>query len=352
MNTVGPQTLTVGTANSVVDPARTGNPSVAVQIQNSSPYQLSVLSNGDTYAIQPFYAQTIPVAGGVPIEITPLAQGGISTACSVTLVFLLGVAPGNGIQIDADQGGGGMWVETPPQGDGPLTAQAIAAALSTQGTVDNLGTFPINASFNVVARHSYTALLVVTATQVGHSAFYANVANTSQFPAVALFGAPLQNYTVAATAARGLVACANGPGDTLQVTIFGTALAVADTVTVLGLTASPALPVRPDGRAYPLGSFFVASQSAAGVTTTPISAPPAGVRIMLKTLQLICTGGGAAVSATINGGTGAILYGATGVSANMPIPDTGILLDPATALTVPGVGGVVTQCTVTYDLAG
>jgi hypothetical protein len=122
MRIVGPQALTVGQSNTVDDPAQVGgNPSVACQVQNSSPYQLNVLAQGDSLSIQPFTAQTIEISGQ-PITVTPLAGTG-SGACSITFVFLLGVAAGTGVQLSD-----GTWVETPPQQDGPLTAAAITAA--------------------------------------------------------------------------------------------------------------------------------------------------------------------------------------------------------------------------------
>lgn len=165
MRIVGPSTLTVGSVNTTPDPAQQGgNPSLACQIQNGSPYQLNVLAAGDVLSIQPFTAQTVEVSGQ-PIQTTPLAASGQSGACIVTFVFLLGAPANTGVQL-AD----GTWVETPPQQDGPLTAAAITAAitgaLSTQGLVDGLYISSISLTAGtptpivLTALHTYTSVVV------------------------------------------------------------------------------------------------------------------------------------------------------------------------------------------------
>lgn len=128
MQIVGPQTFVVGESTQVPDPADAGGgvPSQAVQVQNSSPYQLIVVAAGQSLAIQSFTAQTVQITGA-PVTVQPLAGTGTGP-CSMTLVFLLGTVPNDGEQMTD-----GTWVETPPMTDGPLTAAAIATGLANAG---------------------------------------------------------------------------------------------------------------------------------------------------------------------------------------------------------------------------
>jgi len=109
---VGPITLALNVPTTEADPQQVlGTVSAAVQIQNSSVFQLQVFSLGDPYTIQPFTAQTIPT-GGQPITITPTQDpSSLTDAETITIVWLL-------------RG------ENPPQQDGPLTAAAIEAAIA------------------------------------------------------------------------------------------------------------------------------------------------------------------------------------------------------------------------------
>jgi hypothetical protein len=160
---LGPQALPVGVATAIPDPVQAGggNASIACQIQNSSPCQLNVIAAGQALSIQPFFAQTVEISGA-PMTVTPLPITG-TTAANMTFAFLLGVAPGTGLQL-AD----GPWVEDPPQQDGPLTAAAIASALSLQGNVDSVGPagfVVLNVGFQTfgpfTALHSYSSVVVV-----------------------------------------------------------------------------------------------------------------------------------------------------------------------------------------------
>lgn len=343
MQLIGPDVLTVGAANVINDPAQAGgNPSAAVQIQNSSPYQLSVLAEGDVLSIQPFFAQTVEISGQ-PITVTPIA--GTSTAvCTVTFVFLLTAAANTGVALPS-----GLWVETPPQEDGPLTAAAIAAALSTQGSVDNLGTTTgLASSFQVTAKHSYTALLVLTNTQAGHSAYYVTVANVTELGANPVFGAPLQSYTVSALAARGLVACANIPGDLLQINIIGSGLGAADTATVLGLSSGPLPQVRADGRAYPLGLFNSGILTAGG-GSLPFITPPVGQRVMLKTVLVTGQAQFMDITSTLNGTACEIVGVPPAGGALVHDFPGGLLLDIAAPVNF-SAGGAQSRANAFYDL--
>jgi hypothetical protein len=98
---VGPISLTINDPVTEVDPAQAlGNSSANVQIQNSSAFVLIVLSGGDPYTIQPFFATTIPVTG-TPIVITPTQNPQNTSGNTITIVWLLAG-------------------EQPPMEDGPL----------------------------------------------------------------------------------------------------------------------------------------------------------------------------------------------------------------------------------------
>lgn len=119
MSTTGAAvTLTaIGTAAIIPAPSF-GTDFANVQIQNSSVFVISVLAGGETFTIQSFTAQTVPLAGdAVSIIITPIANPlgeNASIASSLIPVWLLEN-------------------EKPPMQDGPLTAAALAAAIGSQG---------------------------------------------------------------------------------------------------------------------------------------------------------------------------------------------------------------------------
>lgn len=140
MITQGPFALTIGTPLTLTDPNGTSNnPSGGLQLQNASPFVISVASGGQTYAIQSFTAQTIPTQ---PAVVTVLPQVS-SIAGTTTYPQALTV----------------IWLrsgESSPMVDGPLTAAAIVFGLSAQGlagqgvgsmTVINTGTLASNAHF-------------------------------------------------------------------------------------------------------------------------------------------------------------------------------------------------------------
>jgi hypothetical protein len=96
-----------------------GQPATAVQIQNSSAFIIQVVGGGEQFIIQPFVAQTIPIAQqGTPITIEGigLPSGLSASADTLTLIWLLSG-------------------EQPPMQDGPLTAAALIASLLPPGTV-------------------------------------------------------------------------------------------------------------------------------------------------------------------------------------------------------------------------
>ena len=106
MITTGPYSLTNGTTVTVQDPqAATGTSSAAVQVQNASPFILTVTAYGQYFTLQEFTAQTIPLtADGSPITLDP-SNGPAGTQGQVEVIWLLAG-------------------EIPPMSDGQLTGAA------------------------------------------------------------------------------------------------------------------------------------------------------------------------------------------------------------------------------------
>lgn len=339
MLVAGPQTLTTGVENDIVDPAETGNPSIAVQIQNSSPYQLSILAAGDGYSIQPFFAQTIPIAGGVPIAITPLRQVGLTAACSVTLTFLLGTSSGDGVQLP-----GGQWVEAPPQQDGPLTAAAIASALTSQGSVDDLGTWGLNSVFNITAEHSYTAMMANFFLNVGDSVLCFQVNNVSKnLNFVVPVGVP---PGTAGGPYQALAAIACSVGDTIQIVAYGT-FTPGSFGEASGMTNGPVPPVRHDGRGHPLGRFNASALAPGAGAFTLVGAPGSSFRIFIKSLHVSSTTAFMDINGTLNG-AGVEIIGVPTSQVAVLEKESGLLMDANTALTYNS-GAANGRATVYFD---
>ena len=92
MLTTGPFTLTQGAEASYPDPYATGGPTaVNVQLQNQSPYVLTVLAAGEQFTVQAFSAQTVPIqsSGGASIAVTPEGSTGSVATNGLYLVWLL-----------------------------------------------------------------------------------------------------------------------------------------------------------------------------------------------------------------------------------------------------------------------
>lgn len=121
-----PVTLTLNVLTTIPDAnetAGTTTPSTAVQIQNSSVFVINVTASGLSYTIQSFTAQTIPLnPTGAPITILPTQSLSAASSASATTLTAVWLLPG----------------QTAPMEDGPLTAAAIANALSTQYTATTL----------------------------------------------------------------------------------------------------------------------------------------------------------------------------------------------------------------------
>lgn len=119
MITQGPTTLRVGTVLPLNDPgANSNNPATAVQIQNGSPFIVSINIGGSIFTIQSFTAQTVPTAGGgQQMTLDPVASGGSSQSSSANSLVVVWLLAG----------------ENAPMVDGPLTAAAVASGLANAG---------------------------------------------------------------------------------------------------------------------------------------------------------------------------------------------------------------------------
>lgn len=101
--------MTSGQLFTTTDPTVAQPGAVAVQIQNSSGFLITVQMGGANYLIQPFAASTIPTRGSYQINVTP----GAPQASFGALISFAWLQPN----------------EPPPMADGPLT----------QGNTQSLG---------------------------------------------------------------------------------------------------------------------------------------------------------------------------------------------------------------------
>lgn len=159
MITTGPFNLVLNTEIELADPlSQGGNQSVAVQLQNASGFTLRVLADGDSLTIQSFTAQTVPLAGnGTSVAVIPITDG----PAEATPLFAVWLLAG----------------ESPPMVDGPLTAQAISAALVGTADVNVINsTLPISGD---VAITSGTVDATITGGSVNIAAGTVDVVNPS-----------------------------------------------------------------------------------------------------------------------------------------------------------------------------
>jgi hypothetical protein len=147
MITNGPFSLSNGTAITVPDPQNLlGTSSAKVQIQNASPFIVTVSALGQFFTLQEFTAQTIPLTGdGTPITLTP-SNGPAGTQGELEVVWLLSF-------------------ETSPMADGQLTGAAqYAIGLGSLLEINQ----PLNfGSPNVVALPPITKTVIISATSSG-----------------------------------------------------------------------------------------------------------------------------------------------------------------------------------------
>jgi hypothetical protein len=335
MRTVGPITLTLGVPVTEDDPAQLGgNPSQYVQVQNSSPFVLNVLTIGDVYTIQPRIAQTMPVSGQ-PIIITPTQQlaGGTTT---ITLVWLL-------------EG------EIPPMQDGPLPSASNVVPVA--GEVDQLFP-PTSLSFTTTTQTS----VLPASFNAYETVLVALTAGSSAAPipvAVQIVVSTPQGSIYSAWQSTVLIEDVSGDeytgplffpvpvrfGDFVVLNyrslLYGGTAQVAVSVYGLGAPLQPS-PLRGDGRLMPVNTLS-SSATVSSASATLVVAPPAGVSILLSSLTMLSGGstGNATVNATLNGAGIVLAQAANIVSVSNMIPPAGLRLDPATNVVLTWFAGSV-----------
>ena len=226
-----------------------------------------------------------------------------------------------------------------------VTSSAVLAAitqtLAVQGQVDNLmsgSSQTTNASgiltLTFTAKHAYNSLSV-TLTGWADTPVCFSVTNAENQIWVAPFAPEFTGLRPYMQATAPLT-CASG--DTLTVTIYTITALTALTVSVNAMTTGPVPPVRSDGRVFPLGS---------AVAVSTVAAAAGALRYMLKSVEVYAHMGGAATTGVkawfaqgVIGGVTRTLCGAAGqtqgnsLSSNAVSWESGLLLDPATAITI------------------
>jgi hypothetical protein len=406
----GPFTLVLNVAQSLLNPtASGGNPATAIQIQNSSGFVLSVLAGGEQYTIQSFTAQVVPlIADGSPITVDAVQSTG-TTANKITVVWLLAgesppmttgpltaaaivaaitgtvsLAPGTTVGVtkitDPVTVNGPITVEGVPTGTtigvaGTVTTSATSqlleilnatsvvnetnTILQTGDAIDFLGaTSAVTGThihLTVKANKSYSGIIVMVHVKTGAQKpvvfqVIDTTASAGHGRAPTWSSSLGAGHTGTATTFEGVSACSNESGDTLFVTVWFTANPLGTyTVIVYGITSCP-VQVRPDGRSYPIGSRTAQASSGASGTTTLVAASASGLRIFVRSLDLLMlTNSAAGISGTINGTTAALVQ-AAGPGATAISYESGLLLDPATSLVMYATAANGHAAAVVYDL--
>lgn len=337
MQTVGPVTLTLNALTTQRDPSQNvGSQSVAVQVQNASVFVLQVVSDGNLYNLQAFTAQTIPCSSQ-SITILPTATpGGGTAATTCWLVWLL-------------KG------EAPPQQDGQLTAQAIAASITSALQL-------------ATARELLSASVVVDTTVrfvnfTASKAYQSFAAFISSDPTPNLIKGSIQNITTSlASPFQDLssshpdyfaVPCA--AGDSMTIAYQGDAAQANNTFFVVGLNvAIPSGLTRPDGFPMPLGRS--AAEVSGAINKTLVAAPGANRRILVAVLSIeadvAVASGAVTAQVTVNGSTVNILRVASNTTignSEIITPPLGILCDANTAV-LATTSGINYDATCLYDV--
>lgn len=247
-----------------------------------------------------------------------------------------------------------------------FSQSGITSIQFAPGQVDTLGVFTAPSSaapqYNVVALNTYNGIMVVISNPVSTIpaiGWYAQVTNISAGVHGIFSGAfPCQPTTAALAVPQYevILGCANNINDTLGVTIvFNNVPPSGTIIAIYGLTGAINRAVRPDGRNCPVGMFNGATALlTSNGPSNIIAAPPTATRIMLKSAQVANGTAGGAVLATINvtmnGASVVLLQVLNAPSANVQGWESGILLDPGTAVTLSGSGTPVASAQATYDL--
>lgn len=328
-------TITGGTVNAVVSGAVSisGTPTVNIAAGQS-------VSVSNTVTVTPSGTINVQgVAGGTAIGIA-----GSVTVTSGT-VTISGTP-----NINIASGSVGI--------SGNVTIQQVIDTVGTQGETDYLGrltgtggTF-IQGTFTNVP-HSYSSIIIVTTPSGAEKPFCFMVQDQSLVGGSAVPApiAPFGLQPTTTTVWQGQVATVIKTGDTVQVTCYYSAASSAR-VDVFGVTNGAATPMRPDLRAYPIGTRSAFGSSAGAGITTVIAAPASPLRILIKTLAYACSTNtaGTSLNATIGGTANNLAPVAVAGNVPVPIPPDGLLLDVATALTISGVAATNQVCNVVYDI--
>jgi hypothetical protein len=330
-----------------------------VQIQNSSNFVLTILAAGLLYTIQPFLAQTIPLAadgGSVTLTSTQNPSGAASSS-TITLVWLLAG-------------------EDPPEQDGPLTAAAIAAAiagsvLTQQGQtvlLTGYASTPTAGNFtsktvNIPAGVHVNALMVLCSAALGYGAVLRIDGNTSG--QIYWQGRPCANDPVlineAGLYAQGFRFIVPFPGDyegSFNVTIVngGAATQGFQSLDVIGFEGT----VPPWQPPPPVSGTSIGSISTTGtgtVATTLLPALTDGRIYLVHSITVGCVllGSGTATIAEISTGnfqacpTVAVPNGSGNQSKTFPVP--GIAGAGSIALDLVAGGGVGVTSAAYADVA-
>ena len=140
----GPQSLTLNTTTTVPNPfTYGGNEPVAVQVCNASGFLLEASAGGLVYLVQAYTALTVPLSGGGQnLSLLPFSGSASAPYNTVSETWLLSG-------------------ETSPMQDGPLTAAAVAAAISGV-VVTATQNFEAASAIALTALNAYNLVLNLT----------------------------------------------------------------------------------------------------------------------------------------------------------------------------------------------
>lgn len=246
---------------------------------------------------------------------------------------------------------------------------ASGTVIATGNAIDYLGTVTLAAGFSSVIHKfkvtkSYSALLVTAAGGTSRPlciGVLSTTWNTAHGPAPA-FGAAFAPKGTAADSAgwQAIAGCGSEPTSTVQLVVYRTGTTGTMTIQVYGVTETPAggVPLRPDGRAYPLGSLTASAYTGTGATFIP--APSSPLRIMLRSVSLhllttlsATTSPRLTLTGTVNGSVRnlASVFAVSSAPGNVEhVWPAGNLLDPGTKVSYSSAGPKFVAVSADYDL--
>lgn len=222
----------------------------------------------------------------------------------------------------------------------------------TPGQVDLLATLAGSGGLTVVQGteagvNAYSALcFVVKGTTRRMWCVAVNPADESTTPR--MWSAPANTIDFGASIYQQcIVPVQLSPGEAFDFTCYFNGVN-SDAVVVYGITGEQPVNMRSDGRAYPVGSLGAQLTVGTG-SGTVIAAPTTPLRIFLKSANMSANGVNSSVSVTVSGNVIALMNLFGGGNATAFIPPDGLLLDPATAVTL-GAGAGIQEANVVYDI--